>query len=138
MNKEQWYVARDNRTTLYGVRPMNQDRRIVLCAEPEYAARYDGQVALITAANLLGRMSRQVALDVPDVSIVAPLPWAGRELRDFLLIHLHDSDPFGCFVLDQAQADDCVLNFGRTGEAMKVHGSGWNAYIGDDPSPLEP
>ena len=101
-----------------------------------YAARYDGQVAMLVAANLFGRMTPALALDIPAVPIVEPLPWAGENLRAFVLGQLFAADPFGHFESRTACEGDYIVHLCRAGAPAIVHGSGWNAYAGPGPTPL--
>ena len=136
MNEARWRAERDNRTLRYAGRVLDPHKWILLRADPAYAERYDGQVAIMTAANLLGRMTPALALDIPSVPIVAPLPWAGVDLRDYVLDRLYAADPFGKFACRSARDGDYILHLGRTGAPAIVHGSGWNLYAGPAPSPL--
>jgi len=136
MNEANWRAERDSRTLRYAGRVLDPDRWILLRADPAYAARYDGQAAILTAANLLGRMSPALALDIPSVPIVPPLPWAGADLRSFVPEQLFVADPFGRFTCRPARDNDYILHLGRSGAPAVVHGSGWNLYAGPSPSPL--
>ena len=136
MNEAAWRAERDSRSLRYAGRVLNPARWILLRADSDYAARYNGQVALLVAANLFGRMIPALALDIPAVPIVAPLPWAGADLRAFLLKQLFAADPFGKFESRTARDGDYILHLGRTGAPAIVHGSGWNLYAGPAPSPL--
>jgi hypothetical protein len=59
MNEQQWRAARDSRSMRDAGRVLDPERLVVLRANAPYAARYDGQVAVLTAANLLARMSQE-------------------------------------------------------------------------------
>ena len=86
MNDQSFLSRRNSRTNLYGrgARPLDPARWISLAIDPAYAETYAGQVALLTAANLIGRMTPSVAIAVPKgISVRDPLPWAGRSLSDF-------------------------------------------------------
>lgn len=137
MNEAAWRAERDSRSLRYAGRVLDPDRWVLLRADPDYAARYDGQVALLVAANLFGRMTPALALDIPAVPIVAPLPWAGADLRTFIEAQLLAADPFGRFESRAARDGDYILHLGRTGAPAIVHGSGWNLYAGPAPSPLD-
>lgn len=137
---------RNSRTNLYGhgARPLDPDRWIALRIDPTYANTYAGQVALLTGANLLGRMTPSLALDLPsDVHLHAPLPWAGRRLDDVVFEQLFAATPAehgGRFALRPPRPEDFVLSFGPsaiTGTPV-VHGCGWNAYFGAGASPIAP
>lgn len=136
MNDDQWYVERNNRIYRYGTYPLDPSRWIALRVDSKYAADYAGQVAVLTAANLLGRMSPSIALDIPRVPMVAPLPWADHDLQEFVLDQLYSSDPCGRFWLRPPKEDDCLVHLGPSGSGVLVHGEGWHAYLGPGPSPL--
>jgi hypothetical protein len=136
MNEAEWRAERDSRTLRYAGRILDPNKWVLLRADPAYAERYDGQVAILTAANLLGRMTPALALEIPSVPIMEPLPWAGVDLRNFVLEQLLAADPFGKFSCRAAQDGDYVIHLGRSGAASIVHGSGWNLYAGPAPSPL--
>jgi molybdopterin/thiamine biosynthesis adenylyltransferase len=136
MVNEAWYGERDNRSLRYAGRVLPSDRPILLRLGAESAAHYDGQVAALVAANLLARMTRMVMLDIPDVDVVAPLPWAGAKLRDRLREVAFAADPQGLFEMRLERDGDYVLSLGRTGGAATAHGSGWNAFVGQGVSPV--
>lgn len=136
ISDEQWYTARNLRHAQYGAEPLRQDRVICLKADKTYCSTYAGQVAIITAANLLGRLTPAIALDLPEVDIVSPLPWAGANLPDFLLGQLAACDPRGSFEKRSCREDCCEVFFGRQGSLITTHGVGWTAYTGPQPSPL--
>src|SRR3546814_17005455 len=93
-------------------------------------------VASLVTANLFGRMTPALALDIPSVPIVAPLPWAGMDLREHVLAQLWAADPFGKFAQRSTCAGDYIVHLGRSGAPAIVHGTGWNLYAGPAPSPL--
>ena len=136
MNEKDWRKKRDDRSLRYAGRVLNSDDWIILRTDPNYAVRYDGQVAILTAANLLGRMTPSVALDLPLVPLIAPLRFTGTNLAEAVLSQLYKADPSGNFCLRSTKKDDYILHFGRTGAPTLVHGSGWNFYCGPSPSPL--
>jgi molybdopterin/thiamine biosynthesis adenylyltransferase len=131
-----WYRKRNDRSLRYADRVLPTDRPIVLRMGPAAAARYDGQVAAIVAANLLARMTPAVAFDVPDAEIQPPLPWAGTTLRKHLTTTSFAADPSGLFEMREPRDGDYVLSLGRHHSAATVHGSGWNAFVGPGASPL--
>ena len=63
------------------------DQTVHIHVDPVYAETYAGQVAAITAASLFGRMRRNVAVHVPSLSVVAPLPWPRVGLDDLVMRH---------------------------------------------------
>ena len=136
MNEQEWRAERDSRSMRYAGRVLDPERRIVLCAKRQYASRYDGQVAILTAANLLGRMSPAIRLNIPDVPIVPQLPNAGSCLPEAILHSLYEADPHGKFIAGKNLETDYVVNLGRSGSQAVAHGSGWNAYCGPSPSPV--
>lgn len=136
MNEEAWRVARDSRSMRYAGRVINPDRPVLLRGDARYCTRYDGQVAVLTAANLLARMTPNVALDVPAVPLVAPLPWKGRDLKHHALETMFAADPFGRFETRQAKSNDYLVHLGAEGSPFTAHGSGWNIFLGPGPSPI--
>ncbi|MBK79594.1 MAG: hypothetical protein CMQ43_01570 [Gammaproteobacteria bacterium] len=136
MKEEEWRTARNSRSLRYAQRVLDPRRWIVLRAGRGYLSRYDGQVALLTAANLFARMTPAVALDIPAVRIAPPLPWAGQELRAFTIEMMLRADPYGKFESRAQRDGDCLVHLGPSGAPSIAHGSGWNIYLGPEPSPL--
>ncbi len=136
MSEAAWRAERDSRSIRYAGRVLDPDRWVLVRADPDYARRYDGQVAILVAANVFGRMTPSVALDIPSVPIVAPLRWAGADLRAIVLEQLFAADPFGRYRCRAAREGDYFVHLGRGGAPAIVHGSGWNLYAGPAPSPL--
>lgn len=136
MNEQAWRDERDDRTLRYSARRLDPNRWIVLTVEPEYLGSYEGQVALITAANLLGRMSPSVALSIPDIPTHGRLPWRSQRLPELVLAGMQAADPFGRFCLRPPRETDYRLHLGRSGHDWVAHGVGWNAFVGPGPSPL--
>src|SRR3546814_19973047 len=96
MNYQSFLTRRNSRTNLYGrgARPLDPARWISLAIDPAYAETYAGQVALLTAANLIGRMTPSVAIAVPaGPQLRDPLPWAGRSLPAVLFEPLFAATP---------------------------------------------
>ena len=104
--------------------------------DPGYAVTYAGQVATITVASLFGRMSATVSMDVPSKPILAPLPWVGETLNVVAMRTLRAADPYGCYEQRPPQTGDLRLVLGPDGDGLVVHGSGWGAYCGMEPSPV--
>lgn len=137
MNDDQYYDSRDDRLLRYPeARRLDQMRWIAITATPDYLQTYAGQIALLTATNLLGRMSRRIVLNIPSIEMVAPLPWAGADLRAFALAQMRAADPRGDYLVRAANAGDHILHLGATGAPIVTHGIGWFAYHGPSPSPL--
>ncbi len=131
-----WYEERNSRSILYAGRVLDPKQWITIEADPDYVSNYDGQVAILTIANLLGRMSPSIAFDLPSVAIVDPLPNRGNKLNDTIQQMLEQIDPFGSFEFRRARTTDFVIFVGRQGRSKVVHGSGWNSFCGDEPSPI--
>ena len=103
MNEQNWRKERDDRSLRYAGRVLNPEHWITLRADSGYAERYDGQVAILTAANLFGRMSPAVALDIPSLPVVAPLSWVGSTLPETVLDLLRRVDLMENSVTDQRE-----------------------------------
>ena len=144
MNDLSFLVRRNSRTNIYGrgARPLDPDRWVTLMIDPAYAETYAGQIALLTASNLIGRMTPSLVIHVPaNLPICDPLPWAGRSLKDVLFEQLFAATPAekgGRFEARAPAASDFMISFGpgATAGAAIVHGSGWESYFGPGPSPL--
>ena len=137
MNDESYYDARDDRLLRYPeARRLDQTRWIAIRAAPDYLRSYAGQVGLLTAANLLGRMARRIALDIPQTAMVPPLPWAGEDIAGFACAQMQAADPRGEYLIRPAHESDHIVFLGATGAPVATHGAGWLAYTGPAPSPL--
>lgn len=137
MNDEKYYRARDDRLFRYpNARRLDQTRSIAIRAAPDYLRNYAGQVALLTAANLFGRMTRRIALDIPHTAMVPPLPWAGEEIARFAHAQMQAADPRGEYMIRPAHEADHIVFLGASGAPVVTHGVGWLAYNGPAPSPL--
>ena len=137
MTQEEWYAQLNDRTRRYADRVLDPDRRVHVHGEDAYLGTYAGQVALLTLTNLLARMTPSITLDVPNVPIVAPLPWRGRSLRDYALEVMSSADPCGKFEHSSVEGSGYTLSIGPSAAEHCIHGSGWDAYIGSQSSPLD-
>lgn len=81
-------------------------------------------------------MSPSVALALPDVPILPPLPWAGQSLSDIAVALMRAADPDGRFCRREPQNTDVHLYIGADGPGYLVHGVGWDSYTGCAPSPM--
>ena len=137
MKDEDYYDARDDRLLRYpNARRLDQTRWIAIGAAPEYLHTYAGQVALLTAANLLGRMARRVALAVPRMAMIPPLPWARDDIAEFACAQMQAADPRGEYLIRPANETDHLVFLGASGAPVVTHGAGWLAWHGPAPSPL--
>lgn len=130
MTRATWYLRRNDRQLRYAGRVLAADRPIAISIDPLYAATYAGQVCTLVGANLLARMTPALVLDVPDVMMVNPLPWAGESLRESVLSMVQNADPHASFEKRPAGDKDYRLCFGRGPAENTVHGCGWHAMIG--------
>lgn len=117
-------------------KPLKVDRPVHIHVDPAYGATYAGQVAAITAASLLGRMSESVAVNVVPQPLLPPVSWMGTELDEVVIQTLKAADPYLYFEQRPARDDDLRLVVGPVGNGLVVHGCGWNAYCGADSSPI--
>lgn len=134
MTRAAWYQRRNDRQMRYSGRVLRTDRAIAISVEPRYAATYAGQVCALVSANLLARMTPALVLDVPDMMLVEPLPWAGTRLRDLMLSVAQQADPHGSFETRRAVEKDYRLHLGRGPAENAVHGCGWAAWVGSGTS----
>ena len=82
-------------------------------------------------------MTPAVVLDIPSVPIVNYLPWAGKDLREFVLDMTFKADPYGRISYIKSNDIAYEIYLGRAGSNNIVHGTGWNIYLGQKSSPLE-
>jgi hypothetical protein len=136
MDEQHWRRERDDRSLRYAGRRLDADQWITLTADEDYAHRHDGQVALLTATNLLGRMTPSVALAFPDAPLHDRIRWPASTLHEAILRQIHAADPFARSCARAPEEGDVRVHFGRSGEGLLAHGLGWNAYLGSGPSPL--
>ena len=126
-----------NRESRYpGAQLLPADRSVHVTVDPEYAATYAGQVAVITAASLFSRMTKSVAVQVPSLPVAPLLPWSSRTLDEIVMWMLNAAHPRGHYEQRPAMSGDICLFIGPSGNGLVVHGSGWGAYCGSEPSPL--
>ena len=137
MDEYHWYKELNDRTLRYGATPLDHNRVIAITASPAYLKTYDGQLAALVAANLLGRMTPAVVLAFDDVELHPALPWPGATLHSLSLSGMAAANPFGRYDARAAEPEDFRFHLGPDGSEHVVHGSGWNSYFGPAPSPLK-
>ena len=137
MNEQEFEKRWLERESRYpGWHPLPADCSLHIQVDSEYAGTYAGQVAAITAASLFGRMSKTVAVDVPSLQVLAPLPWMGSKLDGIVIRTLEDTHQYGIYEQRPARREDLRLVVGPGGDGLVVHGCGWGAYCGNAPSPI--
>jgi hypothetical protein len=129
----------NSRSRLYGGgRVLSTDHCIALRVDPAYAARFETQVSLIVAANLLSRMTTNLAFDIPDVPLHKALPWQNKTLAQLIRYEVCLNRPDQHYQFRTPDKNDYVLNIGPKGGRVNVHSSGWFAFVGTSSSPLSP
>ena len=137
MNQQEYQRRLLERESRYpGWKPLSVDRPVHIRIDPAYSATYPGQVAAITAASLLGRMSRSVTVEVVPQPVLPHLSWMGTDLDEVVMRTLKAADPYGRYEQRPAQDEDLRLVVGPDGDGLIVHGCGWGAYCGNEPSPV--
>jgi hypothetical protein len=109
----------------------------VSCA-PDIAETFEGQAAVLTAVNLLGRSHPSVLLRVPDVPLVQPSPFGGASLVDACQRIVTGIDPANRFEHVPFIPDDVPtmgLGAGSGPAAVYCGGGRWTAMV--SPSPVE-
>ena len=126
-----------DRTARYpGSTPLPDGSTVHITVDPEYAETYSGQVAAVTAASILGRMTKSIATQVPPATISSLLPWKERTLYDVVHQTLAEAHQYGQHVSRGPMPGDRRVFIGPKGDGIVVHGSGWEAYSGTGQSPL--
>ena len=136
MDKEQWYIEWYDRTIRYAQRRLDPSTPIALTADKSFIQSIDGQIAVLTASNILSRMSPSVVLAFPDVGIVSCLPWSNMSLHQAALSGMRAANPHAHYPVRDLDPGDFRFHVGPCGAEYLVHGTGWNAYVGPGPSPL--
>ena len=127
---------RDREFRYPGWHPISDDLQVHISVDREYGATFAGQVAALTVASLVGRMCKNVAMEVPALEVHEDLPWANADLEDVVMRTLLATDKYGNHAARSAHPGDLRIQVGRTGDGMVVHGSGWSSYCGTSSSPL--
>ena len=137
MNEQEFKTRWSDRTARYPASsPLSEDRGIHIHIDPTYAATHAGQVAAITTVSLIGRMYQSVAVDVPSLPVVDTLPWKSRRLDELVVGTLQEAHKYGHYEQRAARRDDQRIVIGPGGNGLVIHGDGWGAYCGTEPSPL--
>ena len=137
MNEEEFHRRWSDRTARYpNTSAAQAESTVHIHVDPDYAETHAGQVGAITAASLIGRMYRNVAVDVPSLRLCDTLPWAGAGLDDIVMRTLEDAHRYGHYEQRTAHTEDHQVVIGPTGSGLVAHGAGWGAYCGMGPSPL--
>src|SRR5688572_17783871 len=94
---------------------------VSLNAEREFLETRAGQAALITAANLLGRMTETIALAFDDLSVVSGLPGQGRSIHDVVIQAIGDANPFAEIIVGPGPENAYPIQLGANGPAWVAH-----------------
>ena len=137
LTPEAFYRQRDGRTDLASPNTAYQRVPTALIADPTWATTPQGQVAILTAANILSRWCRTVTLDIPPAPLVEPLKGRARNLVELVLETMRDADPFGTFTPGTANGDALALHLGLNGPCQSntyhAYGSDWHATVATRP-----
>jgi hypothetical protein len=136
VDQSEWLKRWNDRSLRYAQRCLDPARPIAITCDSDRLARFDTQYALLSAANLLGRMTPNVILAFDDVPMHAALPWSGTSLHAHSLTGMRAANPFGNYRARDLSAPDFRIHIGRGHEGFVIDGTGWNAYVGSGPSPL--
>lgn len=136
MDQAEWLRRWDDRTLRYAQRCLDPARSIAITCDSDRLSRFDTQYALLSAANLFGRMSPNVVLAFEDVPVHAALPWPGVSLHAYLRAGMKAANPFGAYGARPLAAADFQVHIGRGRGGIAADGSGWNTYVGPGPSTL--
>jgi len=136
VDQSEWLRRWNDRSLRYAQRCLDPARPIAITCDSDRLARFDTQYALLSAANLLGRMTQNVVLAFDDIPMHAALPWCGTSLHARSLTGMRAANPFGNYRARDLSATDFRIHIGRGYEGFVIDGTGWNAYVGPGPSPL--
>ena len=137
LTAEEFYAQRDDRTTRVAGVTDYQGRTVTLSIDPQWAATYPGQVAFLTAANILARWCRRVNLVAPAVRLVPLLSTPQADLLHRALEEMRAADPFGVFVTGGQAETDYHLHLGPDGpqgeKTWHALGADWRAVVSGSP-----
>lgn len=137
MSVEEFVGRLNSRSEMYkGGRVIDAKHCIALRVHPRFATRFETQVSLIIAANLLSRMTSNIAFDISPTPIHKALPWQNRSLQQLVRQEACLNRPDQNYQFRPVQAEDYVLNIGPEGGPVNIHSSGWFASVGVSSSPL--
>ena len=138
MQEQQYDDRWRNRTARYpDSTPLPAGITVHITVDPAYAKTYAGQVAAVTAASILARMTKSVATQVPPEPVSDLLPWQGKTLNEVVSQTLADTHQYGQYVTRETEPGDLRVFIGPNGNGIVVHGIGWDAYSGTGSSPLD-
>ncbi|MCA9456986.1 MAG: ThiF family adenylyltransferase [Nitrospira sp.] len=109
---------------------------IALRVHPRHATRFETQVSLIVAANLLSRMTLNIVFDIPAAPIHEALPWQNKSLAQLIQHEVCLNRPDQNYQFRPVQPEDYILNIGPEGGPVNIHSCGWFAFIGASCSSL--
>lgn len=125
-----WRDNAKSRTILYAKRRLNPSRTIAITGETEYLNSFAGQCAVIVCANLISRMTANIALGFSETPIHPRLRWLGSDLHDAITSQLLEVGAIAKLRRGDAQTDDFVISLGTAGGNIVAKGGGWIAYVG--------
>lgn len=137
MKEKDWNKDFHSRTELYGANVIDSRNVILVEARGKYISTYSGQVALLTLASLLVRISSNVKFNIDRVKIVEPLPNEGDDLESYILDRARFANPYGQFSISKPDSPYINFTVGPNGTGIKVHGDGWYGYTGSGDSPVK-
>lgn len=124
--------ARDSRTLQYAGWTLDPTRPIALVGDARFLETLPGQHAAATAANLLGRMTPALRIQIPRVPNRISHVAAGADLRDALVSLASAVAPGGQY--DWAPAGGAFrLGLGSVPCEMSVTGNDWSGAFGRAP-----
>ena len=104
MQEQQYDERWSDRATRYpDSTPLPAGVTVHITVDPAYAKTYAGQVAAVTAASILGRMAKSVAIKVPPEPVSHLLPWKGETLNEVVSQTLADTHQYGQYVSREAE-----------------------------------
>lgn len=131
-----WQDAFDDRTLQYAGKVLDP----TVCIEISIAAgretHYETQVSAITLTALISRMTCNMVLKLPEVPIADGLPWLGQTLSDLCQERARGVYPENSPAPPEPSSHYRICIGGSDGDCV-VDGSGWNAYLGTAPSPIQ-
>ena len=134
--RDRFYRLRDQRSVAYGASETALDRFVGIVAEPRIAELGPVQVALLSVANMMARVHRRLAVQVPDVPLVRPSMFGGNaSLREAIVEAILAINPFAEVELRAPTADEPSIGAGDAGATVSVGFDGPTAFVSSQAQP---
>lgn len=142
LDRARFYRERDSRTASYLGSDVPDQAPVSIHVSGDACETQSGQLLLLTLANQLARVHREVRFSVsaPDAPLLTPALCSGSNLADELCRLVQRIDPFGRFEVDASPQSPHHVSIGigaycRRGLTWYLGFDRWNAKLDNEPCP---